>query len=465
MIDALSRRLRLTEDALVPLLLFIVLAAFAWITPAQNDTWWHLRSGREMWETGSLLTTERFSYTAFGADFRNYWWVSQLAFYALFSIGGPLLLTIVAGSCAFAAVFGSWRLMQGSWETRLILLCFLIVATAPEWSVRPQVISLVLLVLTAHLIARDRTQWLPLLCIVWANTHPQVVFGVLLAGVAVLDSIIWSRHRFTRDTLIALACAAGLMVSPDGWRYWTETLSTVSASKGVQLQEYRAPLDAGSVPFWVALGVLAFLTFRQRASIAQWRRTDRIFVLAASLLALASLGAARNIAFFAVIAAPAISRLSAPASVPQHRRLRHAGAGAYAMLALAAVIAIIAVRMRWEDHGVKLGWRPLSNGVLEAVSHCPDPMFNQLEDGGYLMWALPSRRVFVDSRMNAYPLELLKQSRQADLYGEYREVFREFGIRCAVVFSDSPLQQQLARDHAMTPIYSDRERTVFQRAE
>ena len=187
MIGALARQPWLTEDRLVPLLIFIVLGAFAWITPAQNDTWWHLRSGREMWETGSLLRTERFSHTAFGAEFRNYWWLSQLAFYGLFSLGGPVLLTVVAGACTFTAVWGSWRLTRGTWEGRLTLLLFLLAATAPEWAVRPQVISLLLLVVSAHLLVRDRGSWLPLVCVVWANAHPQVIFGVLIAGSAALE--------------------------------------------------------------------------------------------------------------------------------------------------------------------------------------------------------------------------------------------------------------------------------------
>ena len=78
---------------------------------------------------------------------------------------------------------------------------------------------------------------------------------------------------------------------------------------------------------------------------------------------------------------------------------------------------MIVVGTRWRDGGERLGWRPLSPSVIEAVRRCPDPLFNHLADGGPLMWALPSRHVFVDSRMNAYPLELLKRSREADLYG------------------------------------------------
>ena len=81
------------------------------------------------------------------------------------------------------------------------------------------------------------------------------------------------------------------------------------------------------------------------------------------------------------------------------------------------------------------------------------------------MWALPSRSIFVDSRMNAYPLDLLKQSREADLHGEYLHVFREYGIRCAVVATDSPLAHRLENDRAMLRTYADDERIVFVRSE
>jgi hypothetical protein len=103
--------------------------------------------------------------------------------------------------------------------------------------------------------------------------------------------------------------------------------------------------------------------------------------------------------------------------------------------------------------------------LIEAVRECPDRLFNRLEDGGYLMWALPSRPVFVDSRMNAYPVDLLKQSREADLRGEYVNVFREYGIRCAVVATDSPLAHRLEHDPVMARTYADDQRIVFERFE
>jgi hypothetical protein len=463
-IASISRRFALSDETFVSLLLFIGLGTFVWLTPAQNDTWWHLRSGQAMWETGSFPRTEIFSHTARGGEFGNYWWLSQLTFYALYTWGGPLLLTFFAGACAFVAVYGSWRLVRGPWEVRLVLLLFLMVATAPEWAVRPQVISLALMVLAAYLLVHDRTAWLPLLCVVWANVHPQVIFGVLLAGVVALEALVWSRARVVRDMLVAAACAAGVMLSPGGWYYWTEAINTVSISRALELHEYRAPLDIASVPFWIAAFTLAVMAWARRDTLREWSRADRALLLGALLLAAASVGASRNVAFFAVIAAPVLSRLCSWHEAAQGK-LRPVGRFAYVMIALAMGVAVLVVRARWQDGGERLGWRPLSASLIDAVRKCPDRLFNRLEDGGYLMWALPSRPIFVDSRIHAYPLNLLKQSREADLHGEYVDVFREYGIRCAVVATDSPLAHRLEHDHAMRRTYGDDQRIVFERSE
>jgi hypothetical protein len=43
-----SAGVRFSDDDLAPFLLFVALAVMACLTPAQNDTFWHLRSGQYM---------------------------------------------------------------------------------------------------------------------------------------------------------------------------------------------------------------------------------------------------------------------------------------------------------------------------------------------------------------------------------------------------------------------------------
>src|SRR5262245_7642182 len=226
MTPAPAGRVRFSEDDLAPILLFVVLTVLACLMPAQNDTFWHLRSGQYMWQTRSFIVSEPFSHTAFGAPLNNHWWLSQVAFYFLYALGGPFLLTVAIGLTAVAAVAGSWRLAAGSWELRLGLLVWLIVSTAAEWSIRPQVVSLGLLVLAAWLIARDRTAWLPLVCLVWANAHAMVIFGVVMSGATLIEAFIWERSRVLRAALIAFECVFAPFMSPLGWQYLPEIMAT-----------------------------------------------------------------------------------------------------------------------------------------------------------------------------------------------------------------------------------------------
>jgi len=450
---------RLSEDALPEVLLFAVLTLFALLTPAQNDTFWHLRSGRQMWETRSVLTSEPFSYTAAGTPLRNHWWLSQLAFFFLYRAGGPVLLTVSAGACAFAAIVGSYRLVRGPLEVRLALLAFLAVMTAGEWAVRPQVVSLALLVLIAHLIQRDRTRWLPIVCLLWANAHAMVVFGVVMAGACALEAAVWTRRFLVRDALVTCACIAAPTVSPLGLHYWPQVLATVSTSRELEIQEYLMPLRLDDIPFWLTLAVLGFLAVRRWSMLRDQPRPDRILLIAAAVLGVAAVGAERNVAFFAVIVAPVLPRLWGVADRPLGRR-RPAGAVGYGLLAMAIAAGTIVVVAKWQNGGSALGWRPISSSAIQAVRECPQPMFNHFEDGGYLMWAIPERRVFIDSRIEAYPPELFRLSRAADVSGDYRDLFRQYQIACALVKTRSALDVKLRTD-GMHVAYSDPSRTVF----
>ena len=293
-------RFRFSDDDLVPALIFIVLAALACVTPAQNDTWWHLRSGQQMWQTGAFLVTEPFSHTAYGAPLNNHWWLSQLAFYGAHALGGPLLLTLLAGACALAAVAGSWLLIRGPWELRTGLLAWLVVVTVPEWSIRPQVISLALLVLMAHLVERNRLAWLPLICVVWANAHAMVVFGVVMGGAVLLEALLWSRDDVKRAAAVAAGCALAPVISPPGFSYWPQVLATVSVSRELQIQEYQMPLRLADLPFWAGAAALVAVAFLQRHRLRSFARSDRILLVSAGVLAVAAATAGRNIAFFAV---------------------------------------------------------------------------------------------------------------------------------------------------------------------
>ena len=84
---ALDRSLdRFTFDRLLTTLLFVAIALAACLMPAQNDTWWQLRAGHDMWSARTVLLRDTFSHTAYGTFWPNHEWLSQAIFYAIFAM-------------------------------------------------------------------------------------------------------------------------------------------------------------------------------------------------------------------------------------------------------------------------------------------------------------------------------------------------------------------------------------------
>src|SRR5215208_6892027 len=91
--DLLRPRTSEALTASLILLSFIMLSAFS---PAQNDTWWHLATGRRIAATGSIELIDHFSWTARGHYWPNYQWLAQLLFFEAYRMGGMASVVFVA---------------------------------------------------------------------------------------------------------------------------------------------------------------------------------------------------------------------------------------------------------------------------------------------------------------------------------------------------------------------------------
>jgi len=109
-------------------LLLGAVAVCALVMPATPDTYWHLRAGREIWQTLHVPLADHYSYTADGRFWPNHEWLWQALSYALHRAGGfPLL---VAGGAAAVGARVPSMATAANWV--FILACTALVA----WSVK-----------------------------------------------------------------------------------------------------------------------------------------------------------------------------------------------------------------------------------------------------------------------------------------------------------------------------------------
>ena len=170
-------------------------------------------------------------------------------------------------------------------------------------------------------------------------------------------------------------------------------------------------------------------------------------VIAAVFLFLMAAGSARQIPPFFVCAVPTIAVLLNVRLHHEERVTRRASVLVNAVSGAAcAVAAAFFVAYAWSTHLPRLRWDPVPSSVLSAIEECSGPLYNRYNDGGALLWFAKHRKIFIDSRQDPFPMELVLEHIQVEKSGNYRQLFERYHIECALTNQGRPLAARLRRD-------------------
>lgn len=154
---------------------------------ADPDFYWHVATGRLIAESGQIPSVDPFSFTWAGQPWTMHEWLSELGMFGLVEFIGPVGALVVFGLLAGAsvAVIGLVVARRGVRLLAFALPAVLAVAViTPYVTVRPQVVSWLLLAVTIWLLDSLRPErparvlLLVPLFVLWANLHGVYVVGL-----------------------------------------------------------------------------------------------------------------------------------------------------------------------------------------------------------------------------------------------------------------------------------------------
>lgn len=392
-------------------------------TPIDADIWWHLRAGQVMWESRSLLLEDVFSYTLPGAPWVNAFWISEILFFLLHEIGGYFALTVFVAASGAATFFIVSRRITANPFIGAFALILAAITAAPIWGPRPQLFSFLLVAALDFWLAdpkRPRWALIPLFAL-WANLHGGWIWGFLLltahaAGLGINTLLNPGEHparwRELRS-LLGWAALAALAVglNPNGLGIWQLPFQQVNVSMAIQ--EWRSP-DFHRVDFhpflWMLFLLLLTAPFAPRP--LDWGQAFK-----ALGFAYLTFVAQRNIALFAITAAPLLAHWSQSALQPLMERAAQPGRNLPARLrrlinaVLIGLLMLAALANAWQ---VSQPEQVDKNYPIGAVNWLRENqpaghLFNSYNWGGYLVWRLPEYPVFIDGRADLYGSDLLEQ--------------------------------------------------------
>lgn len=204
----LTRPSRLFRFCSFPALLAVLLVFAAFVAARRNlpdpDTWWHLVVGEEILTTGTWPTADHYSFTVSGKDWMAYEWLGEVLMALAGRAGGlPALALVLIALCAVFFLLLYYLAYLRSGEAKpAFLACALVVPLANAvFSLRPQLFGYIFLLLALICLERFRqgrqfAAWfLPVLFLLWVNTHGNFVFGLFVIGLYWLGGLVQFQAR------------------------------------------------------------------------------------------------------------------------------------------------------------------------------------------------------------------------------------------------------------------------------
>ena len=364
-----------------------------------SDTYWQLATGRWMLDHREFLRQDIFSSTVAGVHFGIGEWLAQLAFAASFAMGGwagiaILRATLIAVS-AFFAVCLARRGATPSWISLPLVVGTLLISKI-TWTDRPLLFTLVLFPAVLELLVSlpvgfsRRLLVLPALFLVWSNLHSGYPLGLAVVAVFAAETVLTNGRRGAPLVFIAIACVAVTFLNP-------APLDFTGAARELVLHPPRFLAEYLPPDVVTPAGALfaAFLMLVIGSALLRAGSLREAVVLA-PLLYLA-FNAQRHMVFFSFAATaflgPRLTEL-APLwrrfELPVRIRLPVA-----TVLVIAALASVVSAPVRPDDRAYPVG-------ALDSLRSDSGVLLNEYDWGGYLIFNLPERPVFIDGRYVPY---------------------------------------------------------------
>ena len=458
--------------ALLPL---SFIAALLPVTP--HDYWWYLRLGSEIVGTATVPSIETYSFTQAGQAVVNQPWLSAVILWLMYAGGGmtfTFILRMAAIGFSYGLLWGLIRRVGAGPRLATILTLLAGLAGSNNWSFRPQLMGYVFFAITFSILwqwqkMNTRTLWaLPLVSCLWVNMHASFLLMFILGGAALL----FGRGERKRLLLVLGISFLASLLSPYGFLNWKVMLEyfDVASAQGYSA-EWGPAVNRGwqmnIFYLWIILLPLLTTYSPARLSVLEW-----VWLIGLTWMSFSGM---RYVVWGLFLLAAATGRLLAGwgdswlnRSVSIKKPAMNVGLGV-----LLLILPLVAVPGFRDVFGLKSPAVISPDTPIAATTwlaehpELPGPLWSDLTFSSYLIFALPSRPVWIDTRFEkAYPPALydrfIQISRAAP---DWQGLLDEEGINLLMISvkSEPWLLQAVEDSHQWCEQYRDATAVIFSR--
>ncbi len=400
------------------------------------DTWWHLRAGQWMVENHAIIQVDSFSYTRVETTWQYPGLWIEILFYWLyqaFGIGGLNLWTTLMVTATFAFL---WPSLSGNVFIRALVTIFVALVSAIHWVARPHLVTFLLLAIFLWLLEDYRwgrkpvrIGWLPVLMVIWVNSHGGYLTGFLIWGIYFIGLIFQDEHgkkeqknyRVLQFLLVGFGMGLATLLNPQGISLLALPFSTVSRSaEQLWITEWQSP-NFHELKMQVFAWLLLLTLSVAAASKKRFSLVEFLLVAGFGYLGLI---AARNIPLFVLTAAVVLTHhgddlFQAWAKKRKIKIFQNSNEllrwqswlnwGIVGITIIIVAIKIVSVVVPEENSRSIRASMPVDAVQFIREAKPQGRLFNAYNWGGYLIWTIPEYPVFVDGRADLHGDEIIGQ--------------------------------------------------------
>jgi len=444
------------------------------------DLWWHLKVGEIVWNTHSIPSTDTFSHTTFGHSWTAHEWLAQLSIYGAYKFGGytglMLWVTVFASLMSVLIYALCWLRSQNA------LIAFMGGLTAWFFStiglaIRPHILGY--LFLTTELLVlelgRRRRRWLwvlPPLFAVWVNCHGSYFFGMGVMGVywacahitgkwGIAASEAWEKKTRNLLGLVLILSILALCVNPVGIRLLLYPLDTLfHQSTGMSTVQEWLPPDLWNLR---TIGMIAAVVFVLIVSMARRSNLELCELVVCAAATGLALRHGRMLFLFGIVVSPMIGRILRSDRLSERKREHRLLNAVLMYFLLAMVVSAFPSVTAMQAQVAKTS--PVHAVEFIRRAGLSGPMLNEYHLGGYLIWALPEQKVFIDGRADVFDWAgVLKEYGQwATLQDDPPTLLNKYHVRFCLLAKNAPMARVLPYLPGWRKAYSDDVSVIFSR--
>jgi len=422
---------------------------------ADLDFWWHLQTGKILWQTKTFQRTEIYSFTSAGRPYVDHEWLFQLIQFALYQnagAAGVIIFKCLLFVATYLLIAHFLSRQQTSVLTIALVFILSVLGARVRFIERPEMFTIFFLVCTYVLIDTylkkndRRIWWIPAIIIIWSNVHAAVILG-LIVQLIFLAALMFERligpsgypasYNPEPGQLRKLLLVFGLSIActglnPCGYEVLTVPfhLTSIINSGLLNNQEWQQPSFI-DVPFFYGCIFIAFLI-----QALHYRRLHIANFLMTAFFGYISLRYVRNVGIFCVLmpllVAPYLQELSV-----------HAESKRKILFPALAILTFLLIATSPFEFGIgQASYFPDKIVQFTKTQNLQGNMLNSYGFGGYLIWNLyPDRKVFIDGRNEVY-LPLIKKLVQSRGDSKnWKNLLSEYHIEYALLNYVDQLEQ------------------------